>query len=273
MTNKLSKSLLLLVGVFIKLFAYGAEVDTLAVFSKSMSKDINVVVISPENKSSETPLLFLLHGYGGDEFAWLNIKPNLPDLVDQYGITIVCPDGKNSWYWDSPNISTSLYETFVTKELYPFVLNEYNVIKDKNYVAITGLSMGGHGALWLASRYPDLFGAAGSTSGGVNLCEFKTNWNLTEHLGSYNENKQTWKDYTVMSHIDKLLASNLALIIDCGVDDFFYEVNKELHRQLILADVKHDFIIRPGAHNREYWNNSIEYQLLFFSSYFNSLKD
>ena len=61
---------------------------------------------------------------------------------------------------------------------------------------------------------------------------------------------------------------DLAIIIDCGVDDFFLEVNRRTHQALLTRNIKHDYIERPGGHNHAYWNNSIDYQLLFFHKYF-----
>ena len=57
-------------------------------------------------------------------------------------------------------------------------------------------------------------------------------------------------------------------IIDCGVDDFFFGVNKAVHERLLLQKVGHDFIARPGGHTRTYWNNSIGYQIKFFKKFF-----
>jgi S-formylglutathione hydrolase FrmB len=61
----------------------------------------------------------------------------------------------------------------------------------------------------------------------------------------------------------------LSLIIDCGTADFFLQVNQEFHQKLLDAGIEHDYIIRPGAHNWAYWNNAINYQVLFFSRFFN----
>jgi enterochelin esterase-like enzyme len=58
---------------------------------------------------------------------------------------------------------------------------------------------------------------------------------------------------------------------DCEYDLFFYNVNIKLHEQLQYSNIPHDFIIRPGAHNWEYWNNAIKYQLLYFNEYFNKV--
>lgn len=182
---------------------------------------------------------------------------------------IVCPDGMNSWYWDSPEVPTSRYETFVGSELVSYVDSHFPTIKDRKGRAITGLSMGGHGALWLACRHKEIFGAMGSTSGGVDIRPFNTNWGIKILLGDYDTHKQIWEDHTAITQVDKIANGDLAIIIDCGVDDFFLEVNKSLHQYLLDRKIDHDFIIRPGMHNWAYWNNSMDYQLMFFDKFFN----
>ena len=62
----------------------------------------------------------------------------------------------------------------------------------------------------------------------------------------------------------------MAIIFDCGLDDFFLEVNRSLHKKLMELKIEHDYIERPGAHNKDYWGSSIDYQLLYFKKYFNS---
>ena len=265
------KTVLLVIGLIFKVTLFASQVDTIQVYSQSMNKNIETLVLSPTtNQGTPTPVLYLLHGFGNNAFGWVEVKPNLQELAEKYNITIVCSDAMNSWYWDSPRVDDSKYETFFSDELYRFIGSNYNVLTGRKNTAVAGLSMGGHGALWLASKYPSLYGAAGSMSGGVDLREFGGSWNLSEHLGTYSADNSLWSDYTVAANLERLASAKLALIIDCGLDDFFYNVNIELHSQLNKIKVPHDFIIRPGAHNRAYWNNAIEYQLLFFHQYFNS---
>lgn len=145
----------------------------------------------------------------------------------------------------------------------------YAAIPEKRGRAITGLSMGGHGALWNAIRHKDVFGAAGSTSGGVDIRPFPNNWEMKKQLGEFTANEAIWNNHTVINQVDKLANGDLALIIDCGESDFFLEVNKELHKRLLAYKIDHDFITRPGGHTGTYWNNSIDYQILFFSKFFN----
>ena len=195
-------------------------------------------------------------------------RKNINALEREKGIIFVCPDGKNSWYWDSPKNKDYRYETFVSSEMINYIDKHYKTIADRRGRAITGLSMGGHGALWNAIRHKDVFGAAGSTSGGVDIRPFPKNWLMSEQLGTIEENRQVWDDHTVINQVDKLQNGDLALIVDCGEADFFLDVNKNLHNRLLELKIDHDFITRPGAHNGEYWNNSIDYQILFFSKFF-----
>ncbi|MDR3261460.1 MAG: esterase family protein [Tannerella sp.] len=253
---------------------FGKQVDTITVYSPSMDIRIQNVVILPEKGESgkSFPVVYLLHGYGGNHLSWLQIHPELPELASQYGLIIVCPDGKNSWYWDSPVNPALKYETYVTRELIPYIDSRYKTIPQKNGRAITGFSMGGHGGLWLGFRHPNLFGACGSTSGGVDIRPFPDNWEMSKSLGGYRENRGRWDEHTVINQLYRIQSGSPAIIIDCGTDDFFYGVNEALHEKLLHTHISHDYLTRPGGHNAAYWKNSIEYQLLFFHLFFQAKK-
>ena len=231
-----------------------AVVDTVQVFSPAMKKEVQVVVIAPEKINHPVPVVYLLHGYSGNAKTWLSIKPELQAIADSDQLIFVCPDGKNSWYWDSPEDPTSQYETFITQELIPFVDQKYPTKATKTGRAITGLSMGGHGAMWLAMRNSDLFGAAGSTSGGMDIRPFPNNWEMSKQLGKASENRERWDAYTVINQVDQLKNGDLALIIDCGTNDFFLEVNRDMHHKLLKYGIGHDYYERPGGHDQRYWN-------------------
>lgn len=249
-------------------------VDTIQIFSISMQKNIKSVVITPDNYSSakELPVVYLLHGYGGNHLDWINKAKGFEKAADQYGMIIVCPDGGvGSWYWDSPVDPTSKYETFVSDELIRSVDSKYKTIKNRKGRAITGLSMGGHGALYLAFRHQDIYGAAGSMSGGVDIRPFPNNWDMAKRMGTYSEQPEQWEKNTVINMLNLLTPNSLSIIIDCGSEDFFYQVNENLHQQLLYRNIPHDFIIRPGGHSWPYWTNAIKYQLLFMNNYFNKI--
>ncbi|WP_321479946.1 alpha/beta hydrolase family protein [uncultured Bacteroides sp.] len=269
----LRKKIFLLTLFCLSIFSVqAAKVDTLMVNSPSMNKKVKVVVITPDTalgqNATDCPVVYLLHGYSGNAFSWIDLKPDLPEIADKKGFIFVCPDAKNSWYWDSPKNPSYRYETFVSSELVSYIDSHYKTRADRSGRAITGLSMGGHGALWLAFRHKDVFGAAGSTSGGVDIRPFPTNWEIRDQLGEFAANKKSWDEHAVVNQIDNIQPGDLALIIDCGESDFFLNVNKDLHERLLAHHIGHDFITRPGVHNAAYWRNSIDYQILFFSKFF-----
>ena len=253
-------------------YSYAAKVDTVAIMSKAMNKTILNVVVKPEHYSGQgvkLPVLYLLHGAGGNQRDWISKVPEIKEYADMYNLIIVCPDGgTTSWYFDSPVDSTMKYETYVAKELIDYIDQTYSTIKDKSGRAITGLSMGGHGALYLSFRHQDVFGAAGSMSGGVDIRPFPNNWDIAKRLGPYAENPQNWDKNTVINLLDLVKGKPIKIIFDCGVDDFFAAVNRNLHQKMLEDKIPHDYIERPGKHTWEYWSNSIKYQLVFFNDFF-----
>lgn len=269
------RSLLFAFSLSVSVSSIAATVDTVETFSPSMNKKIKAVIITPNQYAAgkEFPVVYLLHGAGDNYTGWISKAPKIKDYADQYGLIIVCPDGnKTSWYFDSPEDSSWKYETYVADELVKWVDKNYKTIRNRTGRAITGLSMGGHGGLYLSFRHQDVFGAAGSMSGGVDIRPFPNNWDLSKRLGTYAANQQRWEENTIVNMLHLLTPKSLALIIDCGVDDFFYQANENLHKKLLERNIPHDYITRPGIHNWPYWANAIKYQLLFMSDYFNSTK-
>jgi|SRR5215211_1559825 len=250
-----------------------ATVDTVEVFSSSMQKKIKAVVILPSayTTAKEYPVIYLLHGFGDTYATWVNNVPSIKEDADTYHFIIVCPDGARSWYFDSPQNASVRYETFIAKELVPWVDQQYKTIKNRKGRGITGLSMGGHGALYLSIKHQDIFAVAGSMSGGVDIRPFPKNWELASVLGTYARQPEEWERHTVMNLLPLLTAGSLALTIECGTGDFFYEVNQKLHHELLYRNIPHDYTIRPGEHNWQYWDNAVHYQFLFMHRFFKNL--
>jgi S-formylglutathione hydrolase FrmB len=254
------------------LFVFASTVDTVLVVSNSMNKSISNIVIVPDNYSTQKDgfsVLYLLHGAGGNHTDWLSDIPSIKEYADEYNIIIVCPDGgATSWYFDSPIDEKMKYETYISKELISAIDKKYNTSDKNTNRAITGYSMGGHGAFYLAFKHPDVWGAAGSIHGGLDIRPFPNNWDIHKRLGDYSKYKENWEKNTVINMVNRLDGKNLKLIFDCGVDDFFYNENKILHKKLVERNIPHDYIERPGGHDWNYRSNSIKYQLIFFSNYF-----
>ncbi|QOD61813.1 esterase family protein [Polaribacter haliotis] len=257
--------------LLVNIFTAKAEIDTLTVKSKVMNKEISNLIILPkgyQKQNAKLPVLYMLHGAGGYFSIWVKRFPNLQKYANEHHMIIVCPDAITSWYFDSPIDKNVQYETYVTKELVNYIDANYNTIKDRKGRAVLGLSMGGHGAFYLSFRNQDVFGAAGSMSGGLDIRPFPKNWDLSKRLGDYATNKEVWENNTVINMIHLLKGSHLKLIFDCGTSDFFYDANKRMHKKLLERNIPHDYIERPGGHSPNYWRNSLKYQILFMSDFF-----
>lgn len=273
------KSIIYMCLFFCSTFLFAAKVDTLQVASVAMNKTYKAAIVLPNSYAkSKTayPVLYLLHGAYGHFNDWLSKTPNkevVKNLADQYDIIIVMPEGETfSFYLDSPVNSGSQFETFITKEVIGAVDKTYRTIADKRARAITGLSMGGHGALYLSAKHPDLFCAAGSMSGAVDMSTMLNRESSQQVIqlmqpvfGEQSGNQEMYVKHAVLRMVDIIKENKLPLIIDCGVDDFLIESNRELHRRLVYNKVVHDYTERPGAHTWEYWENALPYHVFFFS--------
>ena len=248
-----------------------AEVDTVHIFSQSMNKHISAIIVVPDmykSTDSKLPVVYLLHGYSGNYKNW-SAHTDLENYADSYNFIIVCPDGGyNSWYLDSPMDPGSQYRTHVGHEVVQYIDENYRTIAQRNSRAITGLSMGGHGALYLSLEFSNVFGAAGSMSGVVDLQFTTKKYELGEKIGSFEKYPERWEQYSVISNVYKFKDSKTHLIIDCGVDDAFIKSNRLLHTKLLELSVPHDYSEKPGGHAWGYWVNSLEYHLMFFNSIF-----
>jgi len=265
-----------LIGLSICLFflqtSFAAIVDTVEIRSNAMNKTRKCVVITPgKNKQSKElyPTLYLLHGHGGNYANWVNRVPALQAYADEYKMVIVCPDGEfSSWYFDSPIDSSMRYETYVAKEIPAYIEANYPVIKERKARAITGLSMGGHGGLFLGFRHADFFGACGSMSGALVIEVITRGFQVEKRLGD-TANKQRYQEYSIMKEMENYKKTDsLAIIIDCGTEDFVIEMSRAAHQKMLGLKIPHEYIERPGRHDWRYWANAVQYQMLFFRNYF-----
>lgn len=275
MRNQSFHKLLIVAAFFIFSIqlAQAGYVDTARIYSPSMKKTISASVVVPDaykNSNNPYPVVYLLHGYSGNYRDWVNLVPQLTSYVDQYKCIVVCPDGGySSWYWDSPIDENFKYETHIVSEVVPFIDSAYRTIHNRKGRAITGLSMGGHGGLYLGWRHSNIFGACGSMSGGVDINSSRSKFDIAKRIGDSSTYPTRWEDYSVKGVVKKPSEFPLKIIVDCGTEDFFYDINKALHQQLLQLKVKHEYIERPGGHTWQYWANAVPYQLLFFQRFFN----
>lgn len=277
------KSILILIFLIPAFVFAQAKVDTIEVYSKVMNKKLKAAVTTPESYDGETefPTLYLLHGGSGQFSDWHQkvTEPGLLNrLADQYQLIIITPSvGPSSYYYDSPLMDSVQYETYITAELIPEIDNTYKTLAQKESRAITGLSMGGHGAIFLSAKHPDLFSIATSMSGVMNIdtrlwkvpAEFSKlrQSQQKQMLGSNLNYDPPFSNFTVVGLVDKMKENGIALLMDCGIDDFLLETNRQLHQLLLDYETPHDYTERPGAHTWDYWSNALPYHLLFINTH------
>ena len=234
-------------------------VATVEVPSASMGKSVPVTVILPwgehlkNDPAKRFPVVYLLHGAGDSHLHARH--PLFRRLAMEHKVMVVCPSGTRTWWLDSPVDPKFRYETFVTKELLPWIDAHYPTVADRDHRFLTGNSMGGHGSFYLAMRHPDLFGAAAAIFGGFDLWAWRDSgrWELRERLGDPAEHPEYWKDNSVIRLAQSLGPGTLRLMMAVGSDDIFIGPNRELHRILLENRVQHTYVEEIGTHCQEFW--------------------
>jgi len=276
------KNLFLLLLLFPSRLVAQGRVDTIAVYSPSMKKTLKAAVSFPSSYADGTsryPVVYLLHGGSGAFSDWhqkVTEKGIVNQMAEEHQVLIITPGvGPASYYYDSPLLDSVRYETYMIQELIPFIDKNYRTLAQKESRAITGLSMGGHGAITLATKHPSLFTAAGSMSGVMNIDtdlwkvgeDFRNlrKKGQIEMLGEINYKAPLFNPYTAVGLVDQLKNQEISMIIDCGVDDFLIETNRQMHSLLMEKKIDHEYIERPGAHTWNYWTEALPVQFFFLS--------
>lgn len=223
-----------------------------------------LLIVTPTNYNSrqDYPLVILLHGWNGNYKQWNSIT-YLQDFADAYNFIIACPDGLiDSWYLNNPLKPKVQYEDFFWHDFVPYMKNSYSI--DSENVFITGLSMGGHGAISLFLKNPDFFKSAGSTSGILDLTYFPDRWSIKDGIGSIKDYPNIWKNNSAIYLLDSLQNFDKKMFIDCGIEDFAYTVNLNFVKKCYDLGIDTRFISIPGDHNRKHWEKMIREHFEFF---------
>ena len=188
---------------------------------------------------------------------------------------IIMPDANTSQRGYSNNATgTWRYEDFFFEELIPFVEKKFRIRTEKNYRAVSGLSMGGGGTFTYALHHPELFSSAcplSAATGPLTLEEAKTRLRkedatTTDAMISDFYNRQSVP--ALIAAMPDTLKKSVRWYIDCGDDDFLYEGNSLVHIAMRKKDIPHEFRIRDGGHNWTYWRRSLPDVLEFVSQSF-----
>ncbi|MBN2610610.1 MAG: prolyl oligopeptidase family serine peptidase [Bacteroidales bacterium] len=251
---------------FILQYAYVSAQDEIVIAGDNLPGNDTVWVYKPAgyNRINKYPAVYLLHGINGDYSSWGRLV-NLQHYADKYGFIIVCPDGfKDSFYFNSPRIKNLQYELFFVTSLYPKILNAYTI--DSTKVFITGLSMGGAGAMYLFLRNHHLFLSAASTSGVLDLGFSNSKSSLKRLLGDNYSESSIISTYSAISYLENISGTDKQILFDCGTEDHLYECNNLFRKRCDELKIMATYISQPGTHSSAYWSKSIEYHFKFFGS-------
>ena len=225
---------------------------------------------SADAKTRKYPVLYLLHGLGGNEqsMALDGEWTTLQDLRRDHQVgefLVVAPDGWDTFYINSRDGKTP-YSDFFLREFIPFVERTYRVRPERAARGITGFSMGGYGALRMAFAHPELFSSVTSHSGALmreppqGVSAGASSGNLAAELlakvfGNPIDRK-FWDLNSPFVLARKNAASLLKMKIyfDCGTEDSyaFYRGASELHETLDSIKIPHEFHLYPGGHGVSY---------------------
>ncbi len=231
-----------------------------------IQKSYSVYLPEDRTPGEQFPVVYVLHGKWGSHIDWPE-KGNAGEVASRYRAILVFPDGdEDSWYLDAPEMPESQYESYVAVELVDHIDATYPTIRDRSARAIMGLSMGGHGALMLASRYPERFGSASSLSGILKLTNHPDMEDVAARLGPMEDYPERWKDYSVWDRAETFRDADVRLMFDCGEDDTATGAifdSRQLHERLTELGVPHIWRELPGTHNWDYWTAHLPSHLNF----------
>lgn len=245
----------------------------ITVKSKALQRRADITVYIPPNVKAGHSLdvVILLHGVYGSHWAWAmngGVHKTAQRLIEQGNMrpmVLVMPSdglhGDGSGYL---NHQQEDYEQWIVEDVVTVVKEQIAGVNEKSNFFITGLSMGGYGALRLGAKYPDVFR---SFSGLSSITEF-SQLSLFLEPGEYERIKQ--RVLIQENVLDCILMNKERLqpfYFDCGSEDLLIGFNRKLHQNLVDRNIEHTYREHEGAHQWVYWQKHIQDSLQFFNGF------
>jgi S-formylglutathione hydrolase FrmB len=217
------------------------------------------------------PVLYFLHGLGDNEKTLFNSGgwTLLDDLRQEHKLgefLIVAPEGRRSFYINSADSSVR-YSDFFLQEFIPLIEKKYRIAKGRSNRAISGISMGGYGALRFAFSHPEMFSAVSAQSAALITespqdldTAARSGAPLGKMLADVFGNpiaSSHWKnnDPFLLAQKNAAALKRLGIYFNCGQDDNygFEKGAAALHEELQKEGVKHEYHLYPGDHSLTYF--------------------
>jgi enterochelin esterase-like enzyme len=280
--------LIFIIGTASGLMAQQGRVfDNLSMKSAILKTDKKYAVYLPpdyETSQRAYPVLFLLHGGGGNQSTWIqngdlmNVADNAIKEGSATPMIIVMPDASGPVRgWTNDVKGEWLYEDFFIQEFIPYIEKTYRVRPGKRYRAVAGLSGGANGTFTYALHHPELFAAACPISAGTAPLKLDMIIETLKRTDSSIPDSLIERYYyrqSVLELIKKMPEDQKRAVrwyIDCGDDDpIAFEGNCLIHIAMRKSGIPHEFRIRDGAHTWEYWRSALPMILKFVTNSFHS---
>jgi S-formylglutathione hydrolase FrmB len=284
-------SLLLVAVLATGLASAQSRIDCTSIESHMLHRALRYCVMLPSSYEKETkkyPVLYFLHGLGENEQALMRsggwgLIEELPREHKAGDFIMAAPEGRGTFFINSAD-GHNRYNDFLISEFLPFIETHYRIIRTRKSRGVTGLSMGGYGALRLAFAHPELFGSVSAQSAALITetpaqlnADLKDAGPLVGLLGSVFGNPidvAHWKQNNPfeLARKNQIQIKTQAIYINCGdQDDYGFEVGAtQLHKQLTAEGVHHEFHLYPGRHSADYFlshlGETIEFHWHTFSA-------
>jgi len=218
--------------------------------------------------TKDTPLVVLMHGVYGSAWIWsqkAGVHRTAQEMMENKEIKpmlIAMPSdglwGDGSAYLPHNSLD---FEKWIAEDVITAVKENIDVITDKSPVFISGLSMGGYGALRIGAKYPETFKGISGHSSITDVPQMA----LFVEEGLENYKQEVSENESVFSLMKKNETLLPPVRFDCGKDDLLIEHNRTLHQQLNAANIQHIYEEFSGKHEWIYWETHIKDTLLFFN--------
>lgn len=239
-------------------------------YSEALGLSTSMTVILPQNTTSQIgmenkagshrhPTLYLLHGLSDDDSIWLR-RTSIERYVASLGIAVVMPQVHRSFYTDMEY--GGKYWTFISEELPALARSFFPLSAEREDNFVAGLSMGGYGAFKLGLRKPEMFAAAASLSGVLDVAERMTaeTFPLESKLVfgdgpiAGTDNDLLW----LLKELDASPGPKPLLYQCCGTEDFLYDNNQNFLKAVQETSLDLTYTEEPGGHDWGYWDQKIQ---------------
>ena len=229
--------------------------------SDALQKNVQAEILHPDaSLSGPFHVMLLLHGLSDDQSIWMR-RTSIERYLDGVPLIVVMPDGGRGWYTDARE--GYAYETALAVEL-PSLLEK--MFHTAMPWAVSGLSMGGYGAVKFALKYPERFASAVSHSGAVGMGHWTGGRDPEfdkEVLRVFGADSQGGPDDLFALATGTDAERMPAMWLDCGTDDFLLDSNREFAAHLMQIGAAHEYHEFPGGHDWGYWDEHVQEGIVF----------